>query len=67
MIVVMAPKKKSVPNPECCNKFKNHGRRVKGVRPISRQLSERDPSLGLQALLLQKQVCETHFCMYIIH
>ena len=26
MIVVMAPKKKSVPNPACCNSFKNHGR-----------------------------------------
>ena len=48
MIVVMAPKKKIVPNAECCNPFKKHGWRVKGVRPISRQLSERDPSLGFR-------------------
>ena len=41
-------KEKSGPNPECCNPSKNHGRRVKGVRPISRQLLERDPSLGLR-------------------
>ena len=31
MIVVMAPNKRYVPNPECCNPIKNHGRRAKGV------------------------------------
>ena len=41
-------KENSLINPECCNPFKNHGRRVKGVRPISRQYAERDPSPGLQ-------------------
>ena len=44
----MASKKKYVPNPECCNPFKNHGRMVQGAQPISRRLSERDPSLGLR-------------------
>ena len=48
MIVVMTQKNKYVPNPESNKPFKNHGWRVKGVRPISRQLSERDPSLGLR-------------------
>ena len=41
-------KENSLPNPECCNPFKNHGRKAKGIRPISRQLSEKDPSLGLR-------------------
>ena len=42
-------KEKICANPECCNLFKNHGRRAKGVRLISKQLSEWDPSPGLQA------------------
>ena len=41
---------------ECCNPFRNHGRRIKGVRPISRQLSDMDPCLGLQ-------VGNTVFCV----
>ena len=43
----MAPKK-DIPDQVCCNPFNNHRRRVKGVRPISIEFTDRYPSVGLR-------------------